>query len=74
MFSSTSDTGRIKSVSKVFTTFAIMPTAMVKAEFSKSVNWISIGLNSTRHPILESWVGGFLNLNEFQFVDCRFSK
>jgi len=36
---------------------------------------MSIGLNSTLHPMsLVSSVGGGLNLSEFQFVDCKFSK
>jgi hypothetical protein len=51
-----------------------MPTKTVSAAFSKSVSWMSIGLNSTRQPISVSSVGGFLNLREFQFVDYRFSK
>ena len=74
MFSSTSFMGSTKSRSKVLMTFAIMPTHTVSAVFSKSVNYISIGRNSTRQPMLESSVGGFLNLREFQLVDWRFSK
>src|ERR1700733_2175924 len=35
---------------------------------------MSIVLNSTLQPILESFEGGGLNLMEFQLVDCRFSK
>lgn len=74
MFSSMSETGRMKSRSNMFTTLAIIPVQIVSAEFSKSVSWMSIGRNSTRQPMLVSSVGGFLNLKLFQFVDCKFSK
>lgn len=74
MLISTSEIGRIKSRSKVLMTFAIIPTAMARAEFSKSVRAMSIGRNSTRQPISVSSVGGFLKRREFQLVDCKFSK
>ena len=74
IFSSTRDTGRIRSRSNSFITFAIMPVHTVNATFSKSVNWISIGRNSTLQPISEDSEGGGLNLRLFQFVDYKFSK
>ena len=43
------------------------------AAFSYSVNWTSIGRNSTRHPIGELGGGG-LNLRVCQLVDWIFSK
>ena len=54
--------------------FAIIPTMTVSAVFSKSVSCMSMGRNSTLQPISVSTEGGFLNLREFQFVDCKFSK
>lgn len=50
------------------------PINTIKHVFSKSVSWISMVLNSTLHPMLESFDGGGLNLKEFQFVDYKFSK
>lgn len=55
-------------------TLSISPRTTMKAEFSKSVSYISIDLNSTLQPILLSIDGGGLNRIEFQFVDCKFSK
>ena len=69
MFSSMREIGMKKSKSKLFTILTIIPKSTIKAAFSKSVNYISIVLNSTLHPILESLEGGGLNLIEFQFVD-----
>jgi len=67
--------GIIKSSENSFIKFTIQPKNTVRAAFSKSVNYISIGLNSTLQPISEvSKVGGGLNLREFQFVDYKFSK
>lgn len=43
-------------------------TNTTKAAFSKSVNWISIGLTSTRQPIGLSGGGG-LNRTVCQLVD-----
>jgi hypothetical protein len=60
--------------SKWLITLTISPNATIKHVFSKSVNWISIVLNSTLHPIDEFWEGGGLNHKEFQFVDYMFSK
>lgn len=47
---------------------------MDQAAFSSGVNYISIVLNSTLHPILELYEGGGLNLTEFQLVDYIASK
>ena len=74
MFSSMRLIGMIKSKSKLFTRFTIKPFNTIRAVFSKSVNYISIVLNSTLQPIVESMEGGGLNLREFQLVLCRFSK
>ena len=75
MPSSTLLIGKMKSSENSFIMFTVRPTNTVRAAFSKSVSWMSIGLNSTRHPIsVVSSVGGGLNLSEFQFVDCKFSK
>lgn len=63
-----------KSSENSLTKFTTIPVITVKAEFSKSVNMMSRGRNSTLQPILDSAEGGFLNLKEFQFVDYKFSK
>lgn len=64
----------MKSTSKWFITFVIRPNNTMKHVFSKSVSYMSKGLNSTLHPIVEDYEGGGLNLIEFQFVDWIFSK
>lgn len=64
----------MKSIENSLIMLTIMPTNTVSAAFSKSVNYISRGRNSTLQPISLSVDGGLLNLNEFQFVDCKFSK
>lgn len=46
---------------------------ILNAAFSKSVIWISMGLNSTLQPIGEL-TGGGLNLTVCQLVDWMFSK
>lgn len=46
---------------------------MLKAAFSKSVIWISMGRNSTRQPMSLS-AGGGLKRICCQLVDWRFSK
>ena len=74
IFSSTLLIGIMKSIENSLIMLTIMPTNTVSAAFSKSVNYISRGLNSTLQPISLSVDGGLLNLNEFQFVDCKFSK
>ena len=74
MLASTLLIGMMKSSENSFIILAIIPTNTVRAAFSKSVSWISIGRNSTRHPISESHEGGGLNLIVFQLVDWMFSK
>lgn len=64
----------MKSIENSFIMLTIIPTNTVRAAFSKSVNQISSGLNSTLQPISLSVDGGLLNRNEFQFVDYKFSK
>mmetsp|Transcript_2358 Transcript_2358/g.5631 ORF Transcript_2358/g.5631 Transcript_2358/m.5631 type:complete len:220 (+) Transcript_2358:775-1434(+) len=46
----------------------------VKAAFSKSVRFSSMGLNSTRQLMLSWLVGGGLKRTVFQLVDWMFSK
>lgn len=72
MFSSTIEIGRTKLRSKEFIMLAIMLVKMVSAAFSKSVNYMSMGLNSTRHPMLESSVGGGFRRRLFQLVEAKF--
>lgn len=74
MFSSTFVIGMMKLTSKWLITLTIRPRAMIRHVFSKSVSCMSMVLNSTRHPIFESFEGGGLKRSEFQLVDCKFSK
>ena len=73
MFSWTLDIGTYIFKSKDTRTLNTRTQKTVNAAFSKSVNWTSIVLSSTLHPMFESAGGGF-HRTEFQFVDCKFSK
>ena len=70
MFSSTFEIGiAVLSSGRALINFTRLRIRVTKAAFSKSVSWMSKDLNSTHQPMLESKVGGGLNLMEFQFVD-----
>jgi hypothetical protein len=74
MFSSIKVIGIKKLTSNLLITSTSKDARAVKAEFSKSDIYISIGRNSTLQPMSEETEGGGLNRREFQLVDCKFSK
>ena len=75
MFSSTFEMGiAVLSSGLALIIFTRLKIRVTKAAFSKSVSYMSKDLNSTHQPMLESKLGGGLNLIEFQLVDWNCSK